>query len=393
MIKKADVIVGQSGGCTAVINQTLAGVIDAAKKDKRVGTIWGMRSGVCGILNNSYVNLSRLNKNDLLKLGNTPASALGSCRHKLSKDECVLVVKKMKRKNVRYFLLVGGNDTALTSHMIHECAKSMGYDLFVIALPKTIDNDLPYMDHSPGFASNARFIACTTQEAGKDTEAMKLVDPIKIIEVMGRNSGWLVAASALGKKSKYDAPHLLYFPERPFDVKQCIRDVKRVYNDIGYCVIVVSETIRDKSGRRVGERRKGITKDPFGHALVDSVGAKLSAVLEAELKVRARYDKPGTIQRMSMAYISKIDQKEAFMVGKKGMQLALAGKSGQMVTIERISNSPYRSRAGYVSVEKIAGKEKYMPASFINKEANFITPSFKRYAAPLVGNIPQFIRL
>jgi 6-phosphofructokinase 1 len=390
---KPNLIVGQSGGCTPVINQTLAGIIEESKKQKSIGKVFGMRNGIVGLLKDQVIDLTLLNKKTTDALKQTPSSALGSCRHKLSDAECAMILKKIKKHHIRYFLLIGGNDTAMTTVRVAEYAREHGYDLYAIAVPKTIDNDLPFMDHTPGYGSAATFVACTTQEAGKDTEAMRLVDPIKIIEFMGRNSGWLVAASALGKRGPKDAPHLIYFPEHAFDTHQFLSDVERVYKKIGYCVAVISETIRDKNGRRIGERSFGITKDSFGHQYLDSAAARLTEMVEKKLGVRARYEKPGSIQRMSMNYISPVDQREAFRVGQKAVQLALKGHSEVMVTLERRSQKPYRFGMSYVDAKKIAGVEKYLPKSFINKEHNFVTKAFINYASPLVGPLPDFVRL
>jgi len=388
-----NLLVGQSGGCTAVINQSLLGIIETARTQRAIGNVWGMRNGILGVLNNKYVDLSRLNSKERVQLGQTPSSALGSCRHKMSDTDCNLIVAKMKKKNIRYFLLIGGNDTAQTSKRIAEHARAQHYEINVIAVPKTIDNDLPCMDHTPGNGSAAQFIASTTQEAGLDTEAMKYVDPIKIIEVMGRNSGWLVAAAALAKRSKYDAPHLVYFPERAFRVDEFVTDVTRVYKQIGYAVIIISETIRDHKNRRIGERTTGINKDSFGHKYVEGTAARLCEIAENALGVRARFDKPGTIARMSMAYISAVDQREAYAVGKKAVQLAVNGESEVMVTLKRSSKKPYRCTTGMVSVDRVAGVEKYLPSNFINTRGNFVTKAFLDYARPLTGPLPTFLRL
>lgn len=388
-----NLMIGQSGGCTAVINQSLAGVIRAAQKSAKVDKIFGLKNGITGVLNRKYIDLTDLGAEDLNKLKATPSAALGSCRHKIDEKDTEIVLKEIMRKEVGYFLMIGGNDSAMTTARIGEAAEKKGYDLKVVAVPKTIDNDLPCMDQTPGYGSNARFIACATQEAGKDTESMKDVDPIKIIEVMGRNSGWLVAAAALGKKSAKDAPHLMCFPERAFDEKKFMDDVKKAYKKYGYCVIVISETIKDKNGVRLGERKDdGVVADSFGHKYVDSAAAILCRKIEQELGVRARYDKPGTISRMSMGYISKVDQKEAFMVGEAAVKFAVKGHTRIIVTIERVSNQPYKTKAGFVSVEEVSGVEKYLPDSFINKAGNFVTKRFMDYAAPLVGEMPDFFR-
>ncbi len=390
---KGNLLVGQSGGCTAVINQTLAGVIESAGRYKSIGRVFGMRSGIIGLMHNSFIDLSSLNKKMIDKLKQTPSSALGSCRYKINDKESELILGHLRKNNIRYLLLIGGNDTAQTSLRIARYANKKGYELYSIALPKTIDNDLPCMDHTPGYGSAATFIACATQEAGRDTEAMKYVDPVKIIEVMGRNSGWLVAASALGKQSASDAPHLLCFPERPFTERKFLNEVRQIYDRIGYVVIVVSETIRNKQSRRIGERKTGIVKDSFGHQYVEGAAQKLCQLIERKVGIRARFDKPGTIQRMSMRYVSPVDQREAYMVGEKGVRLAISGKSGIMVTLNRASSKPYRSKTGYVGIEKIAGTERDLPDKFINKQGNFVTKSFFDYAHPLVGKLPSFIRL
>ena len=392
-MNKANLIIGQSGGCTAVINQTLVGVIEEAKKQKNIGKVFGMRNGIVGLLENKIIDLTKLNKKTIESLKQTPSSALGSCRHKLSDTECAIVLKELKKKNIHYFLLIGGNDTAMTTVRVAEYAREHGYELNTIAVPKTIDNDLPFMDHTPGYGSAATFVASVTQEAGKDTEAMRLTDPIKIIEFMGRNSGWLVAASALAKRNHKDAPHLIYFPERHFDTRQFLSDVKAVYSQVGYCIVVISETIRDKNGRRIGERDYGITRDSFGHQYLDSAAARLVEMIEKKMGVRARYEKPGSIQRMSMNYVSPVDQREAFLVGQKAVRLAVKGHSEIMVTLERRSKKPYRFGMGHIPAVKIAGVEKYLPKSFINKQGNFVTKAFLNYANPLIGKVPDFVRL
>ncbi|MBU1863681.1 MAG: 6-phosphofructokinase [Candidatus Omnitrophica bacterium] len=392
-MEKGNLLVGQAGGCTAVINQSLVGIIETAKKSHAVEHVIGMRNGILGVLRETFFSLDTFDKKTLMLLKNTPSSALGSCRYKLKNKDYKAVLASLKKQNVHYLLLIGGNDTAQTCLQIAYYAREKGYPLSVVAVPKTIDNDLPCMDHTPGYGSAATFVACATQEAGKDTEAMKDVDPVKIIEVMGRNSGWLVAAAALGKRCEEDAPHLLYFPERPFDENRFLDDVKKVYDRIGYVVVVVSETIRDAQKSRIGAKKSGIIADLFGHQYVEGTAVKLCQLVEKKLKLRARFDKPGTIQRMSMNYISPTDRREAYMVGEEAVRLAVKGTSGIMVTLERILQKPYRCRVGSVKIEKIAGVEKYLPNYFINRKGNFVTKAFYDYALPLVGELPTFIRL
>jgi 6-phosphofructokinase 1 len=387
-------IVGQSGGCTPVINCSLAGVIDAVTRHSCIKKLYGMWNGVVGLLNENFTDLSKQEKDLVKQLYNTPSAALGSCRYKLNDDDAKKIIRILDKHDIHYMYLIGGNDTAETTLKISECAEETGYPLRVVAVPKTIDNDLPFTDHCPGYGSCARFIAQTVQEAGRDTQAMKLVDPFKVIEVMGRNSGWLVAAAALGKCRDEDAPHLLYFPERPFSREQFLSDVKDVYYKFGYAVIVVSETIRNNDGVRIGAKQDGVLHDSFGHAYVEGAAQTLCRMIEQEFKQRARYDKPGTIQRMSMGYISPADQKEAFEVGKAAVDISVEGKSGVMVTIIRKDGNAYEVEYGDVPVENIAGVEHYLPDNFINEKNNFVTEEFITYALPLIGGpLPVFARI
>jgi ATP-dependent phosphofructokinase / diphosphate-dependent phosphofructokinase len=246
-------------------------------------------------------------------------------------------------------------------------------------------------DHCPGYGSVARFAAITTQEAALDTKAMKNVDPVKIIELMGRNSGWIVAASALLKKSPADAPHILLIPEVPFDETAFIKKTEAILQSVGYCIIVISETIRDYGGNRIGRKTEGVTADPFGHRYVEGASARLASILEKRLKVRARFDKPGTIQRMSMAYISEVDQKEAYQAGVHAVKWALQGMTQIMVGFERASGGKYAIRYKPVPLEKIPNNERDLPASFFDKKKGMITPAFVEYALPLLGkNLPDF---
>lgn len=387
-------IVGQSGGCTPVINGSLAGVIDGVKQYSTIQGLFGMWNGVVGLLNEDFTDLRKQDKDTLSRLYHTPSAALGSCRYKMTPDDTHKALKIIKKHNIRYIYLIGGNDTADTTAKLFHAALADNYDMRVIAVPKTIDNDLPYTDHCPGYGSCARFIAQTTQEAGLDTQAMKLVDPFKIIEVMGRNAGWLVASAALGKKRDEDAPHLMYFPEKPFSIDQFIKDVRDVYYKYGYVVAVVSETIRDAQGKKIGAKNNGVTQDHFGHSYVEGTAQMLCGIIEKTFNRRARFDKPGTIQRMSMGYISPVDQKEAFGVGRHAVEISIEGKSGVMVTMNRVSEDPYEIEYAEVPIEEIASKERYLPDSFINAQANFVTDEFLAYARPLIGGpLPEFSQL
>jgi 6-phosphofructokinase 1 len=324
-------------------------------------------------------------------IANSPSAALGSSRYKMKAGDEKRVLLELKKYSARYLFLIGGNDTANTSLQIANAAEKDHYALRVIHIPKTIDNDLTETDHCPGYGSVARFAAISTQEAALDTKAMKSVDPVKIIELMGRNSGWIVAASALLKKSPEDAPHILLIPEVPFDETSFIKRTEAVLQSVGYCIIVISETIRDHAGNRIGRKTEGITTDPFGHKYVEGTAARLAAILERHLGVRARFDKPGTIQRMSMGYVSKTDQREAYEAGACAVKWAIKGMSRVMVGFNRKPGEKYAMGFAPVPLEKIPNHERYLPAEFFDASKNMIRPAFTEYALPLLGkDLPHF---
>ena len=391
---KGKVVIAQSGGCTAVINQSLAGVVEAARTCPRITGILGSRNGIEGILKDSFVDLKAKLSKFIHAIAKSPSAALGSSRYKLKPGDDRKIVTSLRKHDIRYVFLVGGNDTANTSLQIARAAEKDRYEIRVIHIPKTIDNDLLETDHCPGYGSVARFAAITTQEAALDTQAMKNVDPVKIIELMGRNSGWIVAASALLKKSLEDAPHLLLVPEVPFDETSFIKKTEAVLQSVGYCIIVISETIRDYQGNRVGCKTEGITADPFGHKYVAGTAARLAAILEKNLGVRVRFDKPGTIQRMSMAYVSETDQKEAYQAGVHAVKWALQGMTKVMVGFKRKSGTKYMIDYEPVPLEKIPNRERNLPAGFFDKKKGMITPAFVEYALPLLGKgLPRFTSL
>ncbi len=391
---KGNLLVGQSGGATAVINASLWGVIAEALAHDEVGEIIGMRFGVEGLLREDLIDLRRQPTATLERLRTTPAAALGACRHRLRDEEAERALAVCRRYDVRYLLYIGGNDSADTSHTLHTLAAARGLDLRVIAVPKTIDNDLPVTDHCPGYGSIARFVAAATQDSGKDTEAQATIYPVKLIEVMGRNAGWVAAASWLGKRAPDDAPHLVYLPERPVaGVEAVLAEVQAVYERQGQVVMVLPETMKDGQGRPIGGDEP-IFVDSFGHRYFASPAEALTRHIRAELGLRARYDKPGTIQRMSMALASPVDLAEAEAVGREGVRLALAGVSDRMVTLVRESDQPYRCGLGAVELSAIANTERHLPDEFIGADGRSLTDAFAHYARPLLGDdLPAYARL
>lgn len=394
---KGNLIVGQSGGATAVINSSLAGVVAEALRSSQVGEIYGMLDGVQGLLGEHIIDLRQQLDNPaaLEKLKRTPAAALGMCRYKLSDGERERLLITFKKFNIRYFCYIGGNDSADTCHRLASMARESGYELYAIGVPKTIDNDLPDMDHCPGYGSIARYLAIAAQDSGIDTEAAALVHPVKIIEVMGRNAGWVAAAAALAKHSPEQAPHLIYTPERALDPQQFLRDVRHVYALYGRCVVVIGETVKDRQGKPLGAHGEPYFVDTFGHKYYTGPANYLANLVMRELGLTSRFDKPGTLQRMSMLCVSETDLEEAYMVGQAATQRVLAGESDKMITLLRESGSQgeYRCITGTTPLLNIANSERKMPAHYINQEGNFVTQAFLDYARPLVGGpLPEYFR-
>jgi 6-phosphofructokinase 1 len=382
---KGKLLVGQSSGCTAVINASLAGVVEAALDADGVGDVLGMRHGIEGLLRGELVDLRAEPRDIWTAIRRTPSAALGSGRYKLREDDIARIVDRLRTLDVRYFIYIGGNDSADTAHKVALAAAHAGYDLCTVAVPKTIDNDLPVTDHCPGYGSIARFVSTVTQEAGLDTEAMRRVDPVKIIEVMGRDAGWVAASAGLGREREADAPHLIYMPERPLSRERFLRDIQECHERHGYAVAVVTETVRDESGESIARTDPVFSRDAFGHRYLTGAASYLADLVARELGLRARFDKPGTIQRMSMALASETDLREAYDVGAHAVRSALGGETDRMVTIERVSDSPYESHSGLAPLEEIANRQKLLPDEYIATEGNQVTPAFRAYALPLIG--------
>jgi len=390
---KGNLLVGQSGGPTAVINSSLVGVIEEALKHPEIEAIYGCVHGVQGLLREEIVDLRKEKPGTLKRLKTTPSAALGSCRYKLKADDPERLLQVLQAHNIRYLLYIGGNDSAETGHLVGDLAHEKGYELRVMGVPKTVDNDLEYTDHCPGYGSVARFIAAAAMDAGKDSEAIGVVDNVKIIETMGRNAGWITAAAALGKREERDAPHLICLPEVPFEPDRFLSAVQNAYDRLGYCVVSACEGLRDAEGKEVVASKRAIDTDAFGHRQLGGVGDFLCDLIATNLKIKARYDKPGTIQRMSSALASKVDLEEAYLVGKAAVRSAVQGVDGQMVTLVRESADPYRCTTGLAPLEKVAAAEKKLPPDFISPDGTFVTQAFLDYARPLVGGLPKYARL
>lgn len=387
-------VIAQSGGPTAVINSSCAGIIQEALKSSSIEQVYGAINGILGMLREKMIDLSRVNAETQSILKTTPSSALGSCRYKLSEKEYDRLLDVIKAHNIRYFFCIGGNDSMDTANKVSILAEKVGYAIRVIGVPKTVDNDLVKTDHCPGYGSIARWWAMAARDAGRDTEAIYTSDPVKILETMGRDSGWITASTALAREKEGDAPHLIYLPERPLIIDRFIEDVRSVYQRKGYCVIAVCEGIKDEKGNTIVESASKLDMDTFGHAQRGGVGDYLSRVIASRLGVKARCDKPGTIQRISGMCVSETDLEEAFMVGEMAVRYSLEGVSGKMVTLKRGMGKKYKCVTGLAPLSEVANLKRNMPDSFINEMGNDVTEEFVKYVMPLIGGpLPPYARL
>jgi len=389
-----NLLVAQSGGPTAVINSSICGIVEEALQRGRIRSIYGAVNGILGVLHEELVDLRQEDPSSIRNLRKTPSAALGSCRYKLSDRDFNRLMEVFLAHDIGYFLYAGGNDSMDTAHKIAKLAAERKYELRVMGVPKTVDNDLPITDHCPGYGSVSRFNAIATRDSILDTEAIYTTDTVKIIETMGRDTGWITASTALAKETEEIGPHLIYLPERTFILDKFLNDVKEVYDRLGRVVLCVCEGLKDESGAFLKASTQGIDTDKFGHAQLGGVGDYLVNVISGKLKLKARYDKPGTIQRVSMQCASQIDVEEAYRVGQVALTSAVEGESDKMVTLIRNQNDPYHSETGLVELEEVALKTKKVPDEFINKNSNFVTREYLDYVTPLIGGpLPQYARL
>jgi len=390
---RGNLIIGQSGGATAVINASLVGVVEAALADKRVDGIYGMLHGIEGLLKEDIIDLRQQPASLWPQLRHTPSAALGSCRYKLQDSDLEHVIEIFRRYDIRYMLYIGGNDSADTAHRLSEAAHQSNYELSIISVPKTIDNDLPHTDHCPGYGSAARFLALATMDSTMNTISIPWHYPVKVIETMGRDAGWLTVASALGKRDEIDPPHIILPPEHPFSADHFLAQVEEIYRRIGYVIIVAAETIRDEKGQALGTVGQ-VGTDAFQHPLLSGAAQNLVELVKQHLKLRARFDKPGDLQRMASTCISATDQQEAYLVGQMGTQAALNGESDKMVTLVRHDQPTYHCTTDLVDLTEIANVQRLLPVEYMDESKTMVTQSFYEYALPLIGEpLPHYKRL
>ena len=398
-----NVLVGQSGGPTSVINASVAGLIAEALNHECIEEIYGTLNGVLGILHEDLIDLASESQQQIRALKYTPGAALGTCRFKLKKQaDFDRVLEVFKAHNIRYFFYIGGNDSQDTADKISKLAQAQGYELRVIGVPKTIDNDLPGTDHCPGYASAIKYIATSVREVAADNEAMGQGDLVSIIEVMGRSAGWIAAGAALAKRKDHpqDPPHLIYLPEIPFDQAKCIEDVKRILKREKFCQIVVAEGLVDENGNYVAANS---ATDAFGHAQLGGAGDALAEIIGAHVPgAKVRVAKPGLLQRCAAHSASKTDADEAFMAGEAAVEAAIAGETDKMVTLLRGDKEAYSCETGLTPLSEVANSIKKLPREWINEDGTSMNAQFIRYAQPLIqgeivlphdGGVPVFARL
>ena len=401
MAKKRNIIVGQSGGPTAVINSSLAGVYKTAR-ERGFHKVYGMLHGIQGFLDEQYVDLSTQihSDMDIELLKRTPSAFLGSCRYKLPEiHENTEIYEKifsiLDKLEIEAFIYIGGNDSMDTIKKLSDYAIVKGHDQKFLGVPKTIDNDLALTDHTPGFGSAAKYIAASTKEIIRDALGLTYNDRsmITVIEIMGRNAGWLTGATALAKTEECEGPDLIYLPEVVFDIEKFRRTTAELLKKKQSVVVAVSEGIKLADGRYVCELSGGAGYvDPFGHKQLQGTAAYLAGYLGAEIGCKTRSIEFSTLQRSASHMASRVDVDEAFMVGGAAVKAADEGDTGKMVVIDRVADDPYMSAAGIYDVHRIANNEKLVPRSWMNKEGNYVTDEFINYVEPLIlGDYQPFM--
>ena len=380
-------LLAHGGGPTPVINASLAGVVEEARRQVSFPKLWGAVNGLEGALRGDFIDLFAQSARTLEGIAAAPSSALGTSR--MAIDDCALeqLLDVFRRYNIRTFFYTGGNGSMGTALQIANAARVSGYELQVIGIPKTIDNDLAETDHAPGYATTARFFACAVRDIGADNRA--LPGQVEFVEVLGRNAGWLVAATCLARSDPDDAPHLIYLPEEPLPLEQLLDDVDRVFRRLNRCVVAVCEGQLDEGGEPFGADARPGSRGK----LAMNLGHRLAMLVSARLKIRARSEKPGLLGRSAPGEPWSLDRKESRLCGRAAVRAAQEGKSGVMVTLIRDEGPAYGVSTGLAPLECVAFVERLFPATWRSPQGNDVLPSFRDYVLPLTGAIPPYQRL
>ncbi len=398
-----NLLVGQSGGPTAVINASVAGVVSEALNHSCIEEIYGGLNGVLGILNEDFIDLASESQQTIRGLRYTPGAALGTCRYKLKKQQDFeRVIEVFKAHNIRYFFYAGGNDSQDTADKISKLAQQQGWEMRVIGVPKTVDNDLVSTDHCPGYGSVIKFVSSIIRELACDHEAMGQGDLVSIVEVMGRSAGWVAAGASLAKRRDHphDPPHIILLPEVPFDNDKFLEDVRRVLKREKYCLVVVGEGLVDKDGNYVST---ATGTDAFGHAQLGGAGDYLASLVDAGIPgVKSRVCRFGHAQRAAAINASKTDSDEAYMAGQAAVKAAVNGETDKCVILVRGDTDQYSCETALVPLSEIANGVKHLPKEWINEDGVSMNFQFARYALPLIqgevavpfeNGLPAFVRL
>src|SRR5271169_590316 len=386
---RKNALYAQSGGVSAVINASACGLIETARKHRdRIGKVYAGRHGIIGALTEDLIDTSKESPAAIRALRHTPAGAFGSARYKLagidkSRAQYERLIEVFRAHDIGYFFYNGGNDSMDTAHKVSEIGMQLGYPVTCIGVPKTVDNDLAFTDCCPGFGSAAKYIAVSTREAALDVKSMaRTSTKVFVLEVMGRHAGWIAAAGGLAAQKAGDAPHIILFPEIAFDRETFLAKVKQTVEKRGFCVIVVSEGVKDASGKFLAEAG---TKDAFGHAQLGGVGPVVAQMTQQAFGFKFHWAVADYLQRSAGHIASKVDVDQAYAVGKAAVEFALQGKNAVMPIIVRKSSKPYRWGIGEAPLTAVANQEKKLPRNFITPDGFGITGLCRRYLAPLIG--------
>jgi ATP-dependent phosphofructokinase / diphosphate-dependent phosphofructokinase len=382
-------LIAHGGGPTSVINASLVGLVEESRARGTFAHLYGARFGVQGLLEENFTELLGQDQNLMRAIARSPGSALGSSRFKLSEEDYSRILEILKKKDIRCFFYTGGNGSMDTALQVSRQAHAAGHELQVIGIPKTIDNDLSITDHTPGYASTAHFFAIAAREVGEDNRS--LPPPITVLEVLGRNAGWVVAATALARTREDDPPHLIYLPERRVSLDQIAADVERVYRTVGRVVIAVCEGQLDETGTPFGADVDRAASPV--HRLASNLGHTLARLISTKLGLRARAEKPGLLGRCCGPMASDLDRREAGDCGRSAACAAAKGESGVMIAIRRDSQTPYRSSTFLTPLETVARTERLLPGEWINAAGNDVNREFIDYASPLIPKVESYAHL
>ena len=381
---EGNLLVVHGGGPTEVLNASLYGVIREAQKNPDIRKIYGAIGGSEAILTENFLDMGKLEDEKIELLLQTPGTAIGSSRFPLEQEQYEAMVDILKKNDIKYVLFNGGNGSMDTCGKVSKVCADEG--IYVVGIPKTMDNDISIIDHAPGFPSAAKYIATVTKEVGADVKSLPI--HVCVIEAMGRNAGWITAASVLARKEPGDAPHLVYLPERNFKEEEFLEDVKRLYDELGGVVVVVSEGLRNEKGESIVPPIFKTDRAVY----YGDVSAYLAELVIKKLGIKARSEKPGLCGRTSMLLQSKVDREEAVLVGREAVKAAVAGHTGVMVGIRRKGGEEYGIETPLIPIEEVMLNERVMPEDYINERGNDITESFARWCKPLIdGDLPEMI--